>query len=306
MSNRHWSDRFLGSVAGKCILGLIILSTVFLIVNHRPRPAAPLPPIHGVGVITAALDRQVAARGQSLEVFYTLTLRTTEPRTGILLPSRPGSPLMIYHYVTTPTLRYLEENDYGPGGRLRATHTYFVDRATGKCTNLHRQVLSGTWSNSAAIGTRLGFFFSCLDLLDPLELRLTFHSVREWLARGFLRPVNEEIDGHQCYCVDAVEDNLNGTIQIWVDPAIGYMPRRVAVATPQGACEDSIDYSEYKEVASGVWYPMRAEIKGYGGRNGRVDVVNYLVASKVALGKKFSRSQLEPVIPPGTRTITRP
>ena len=63
------------------------------------------------------------------------------------------------------------------------------------------------------------------------------------------------IDGHDCWGVSYTA--VLGSIDyvIWVDPEIGFCPRRIDLVS-KGMVRHSETMREYEEIAKGVWFPM--------------------------------------------------
>ena len=121
---------------------------------------------------------------------------------------------------------------------------------------------NGTHSGSV-LRPWLGAPFAAPGLFDPVLFVLPWGTegprpLYERILSGDVLPEQEEIDGHPCWRVDLTQPRVRHSI--WVDPDVGYCPRRIEIvpAGDEGPMAIKvISYQDYTELAAGIWFPMK-------------------------------------------------
>lgn len=72
-----------------------------------------------------------------------------------------------------------------------------------------------------------------------------------------------EVDGVQCVVVVGTKKNVRPPLQykLYLDPALGYMPRRTEWLVKGKGLEGTTRLLNYQEVAPGKWFPARIEME---------------------------------------------
>jgi hypothetical protein len=231
-------------------LGLIALGGC----AARGRPA--------VETVCAALDRQIKGCGDSLQLRYSIH----EDRA-----DRP--PFDEVRYVRTPQVIFIEFRRFDEESHkeLRATR-YLRDRVTEQakgsefvfeepCTFVHDQPSPITASS----------------VMETAMLCLTDEKVPlyEGVRQGTINEKPELIDGHKCWRIDILGEKLVGEslrpafrnceFTVWVDPDIGFCPRRLDRFYRSSKEADdqhlaSVKFEAYREVAEGIWFPTQQTV----------------------------------------------
>jgi hypothetical protein len=263
---------------------LCLAAAVIGLVTVPPALAKDVPTI---AAISASLTRQKA---QTVEVDYALSRVSTDHASDV----KDGT---VTYYVRTPEAVYLrEQNPLLPGAPVSE---YSYDRGSGEYRSLGRATgrpSSGRISRGLPVGA-----LARQDLCDPIEVSLfpdrTRSTVRldQWVRKGVVCPTKETVDGHACWRVDILNPIRSvKKYQIWVDPAIGFCPRRFSITW--NALTVANAFKDYREVAEGIWYPMTRTFDDPRGGYRMVTRVRL-----IAVGKVFAKDTLIIKFPSGTR-----
>lgn len=250
--------------------------------------------------IAAAMRHQVTA---SIEVKYSL------------------SDSVDYHYTRTPEARSMTLRFLNKGDEQQASYD-FATRETRVLETSKGGAVSGT-----ILSPWLGDPFVSQDVLDPVLLVLPWGAegprpLHEWVPSGEVLSKREDVDGHSCWRIDLVRPaERMDRYSIWVDPNVGFCPRRIEI-TPSGQRGPTvINYRDYRELAGGVWFPMKQvnefpAVSGPEGKNavsstkgGQLNTpvitlgrkATTFVASEASAGKTFSKDSLLVQFPSGTK-----
>ncbi len=146
------------------------------------------------------------------------------------------------------------------------------------------------------------------DVMDPLLFKLFGGRLIDVMKDGILRPRQETIYGHRCWRVDVPKRIVGSEGQtmaysIWLDPAIGWNPRRTVWHLDQKGSTSTGQYifTDYRQIGAGVYFPMRI-INRYGKSPVQGMVMK---AQEAACGKPVSKDEVSIVFPSGTK-VTDP
>jgi hypothetical protein len=79
-----------------------------------------------------------------------------------------------------------------------------------------------------------------------------------WMKYGKVAPRMDSVDGHKCWKMTVTDTGKSGVkrYEFWLDPSIGFNPRRVSCYVKGG--EFFHVYSrEYQQIAEGLWFPKQ-------------------------------------------------
>jgi len=118
----------------------------------------------------------------------------------------------------------------------------------------------------------------------------------------------EPVDGHECWRVEASASGTDGSIvrrcQFWLDPAIGFNPRRIRMDEKWPADDDFtilVDMEDYVEVSKGIWFPRKQTCEHIMNRDGLHISKNIYTVKEIHGDREYKREQLRPIFPPGAR-----
>lgn len=158
--------------------------------------------------------------------------------TGHVDPATDTSNVYIANYTTSAlynriTGRYRELRTHDSGGP-----------AQGKVTYDTWDVLMPMTTVESVVG-----FFASTSLYFMVE-------------HGYLKEQKKEIDGHECWGVAYDEDpGIQGHV-IWVDPKIGFCPRRIDLVL-KNKLRVSKTMRLYRELGQGVWFPKEVVVDDF-------------------------------------------
>ncbi|MCE5199174.1 MAG: hypothetical protein ABFD54_16255 [Armatimonadota bacterium] len=243
--------------------------------------------------LVAALKYQEQESGLSLEVNYRVDA-VGEPKV--------GSGRSEIRYVRTPQSLFLEESQFtftaSGEWKLANTAKYSYDRRTRKYRTIstHAREHAKTY---AQIETTSMTRFAQNTVLDPARFSLVMTPLYDRVSSGEVRPKQEMIDGHACWRIDIAPSDVGCVMvgwSVWLDPEIGYCPRRIAQTNKQDAKTTTkiTTFGDYKLLAGDVWFPMEM-IADYGDGSGLQITVQNATA-----GRDIPQSDLRVDFPSGT------
>ncbi|MDO8588346.1 MAG: hypothetical protein Q7T82_15060 [Armatimonadota bacterium] len=211
--------------------------------------------------IAAALMKQEANAAPSLQVFYTAGYTW-------LCPDACANPQEV-HYIRTPGILFKKVKSGKTAianGKWNSRVRY--DRATGELRRFN-VLLNGRGSGTIyTLDTSFGF--GDAPCPDPIALHLwPVGTLLKLIKQGVVADAQEEIDGHACWRVDIPEMGMDennasktrASWTIWVDPKIGFCPRRASRASKQLETPQLIEFFDYKRIGKGVYFPMRVTVR---------------------------------------------
>ena len=251
--------------------------------------------------LAAALQSQEAACGDSLEVNYTIAPETTKVPSGYADPKTTiGHPITRVHYVRTPDRQFAEEVASEDGKELYSKKQTY-DRATGQSRTLESNPEKSNGYGLIAMGRGL---IGRPELLDPILICSFQQPLQELCAIGSVSSEMELIDGHSCYKINiAPGQGDTESRSIWLDPSVGFCPRRIAVLRADGSPRYTTTFFDYK-TTDGVWFPWRMEIVCTD-VDGSIWNTVHCQAIDLSLGKAFSKDSLAVTFPSGTEVVDR-
>lgn len=193
-------------------------------------------PVPTAQFIAAALRNQASA---SIKVKYSL------------------SDSLTYEYIRTPEALAMTETFLKSGDVTRASYD-FAARENRQLETRRDGTAIGR------VGTWLADPFVNQDLLDPVLFVLPWgmegpRPLYEWVPLGRVLPQQESVDGHPCWRLDLTAPApVMQSYSIWVDPQVGFCPRQIEfVFTDSRRGPTVIKFQDYRELASGIWFPMK-------------------------------------------------
>lgn len=244
-----------------------------------------------IDFLAAALRSQEQAAGKSLQVEYKLvvTKEGEDPAT--------KQPQMTTRYVRTPGRVFIEDKYAGGDTLLR----YSFNRITKEERKASVRRSDGSTVNGA-IGRGAAMpRMTTADTVDTVGFYLVTMSLAEAVKYGSVSPERQPIDGHDCWKVDIPGSKIGlpeglGFL-VWLDPHIAYNPRRVErYSTETQGLGMTFEYTDYREVGNGVWFPMRKIVTTEGSPEKGTSFVQ-----AVSVGQDVSPESVTVSFPPGTR-----
>jgi len=219
-----------------------------------------------VDFIIAALKQQEANCGPSLQVKYTVDW---------LGPVEPGGLHYEARYIRTREIIFKEQKN----GSWRSASPgdcefgcgivkYSYARATTVCRELAADT-SGKWKTGVVTTAPLPSRLMSTPVMDPVLYALSgIGPLVEAIKGGSVRETQEAIEGQQCWRIDIPEkvvsvDGIRMAWVVWVDPGIGYCPRRISLTTIKADTTETMvhDFLEYRSIGNGVYFPMRITVR---------------------------------------------
>jgi|GEM_PF-5978660 len=176
-----------------------------------------------------------------------------------------------------------------------STQTWWYDARTheGRDMLVTPYGISGT---SAIITGQPGPGSIMTKMPDPIKRSLDSQALVEALKRGEVADSQETVDGHACWRVVIPSREVKyERFVVWVDPSIGFLPRRIAFVGDRGRSSFQ-SFTNYKQLRPGVWFPMRMSCWNAGGPEWYVSTVR-----QVHTGGALPKDSLKIVFPSGTR-----
>jgi len=241
--------------------------------------------------ISAALNQQ-QYNTSSIEVNY------TDTQVGL------NGPPAVYCYRRTPRFWYVEEykgdfiNKSSFDRDTKETRSYSLRKENEES----RREIGTIWHDLTGPLSRTNIY-------DPVNLHLNEELLYELIARGQVIG-QENIDGYQCYRIDVSLDSNRPVRQyrVWVDPSIGYCPRRIEGQNDQNYLS-TYTFSNYELYGSNVWMPKSIHtciktnsdqfLKQFGSYSLDFDYV----ATSIKIGNAFTDQDLTVSFPKGIKVL---
>jgi len=234
--------------------------------------------------VAASLRNQETACGASLEVEYTRVAERTDASGNLLERGEKQ-----YRYIRTPNALRADTLVNG-----KVVHQAFQDRAT----KAWREVSIYDSGCVAAEGQGIGEPFLNTEFFETSRYLLEKKPLSEWILKAKVVSPKEMLDGRECLKlhIDNIVSRPTG-FDIWLDPAIGYNPRRIDKIIRPGDVV-TINYEQYEPITNKVWFPKRMVVRSIEPEfRWNIKVVN--TVTKISVGKAYTLEQLRPVIPSG-------
>ena len=247
--------------------------------------------------VAAALLSQEQACGCSLQADYTVTGRSTD-----------GEPVPIWaiRYIRTPEFIYMEDKELNnPDEASATTNKFSYNRNTKDMKIVAVRSRDGTevevgWNlwrgEMGGTATRV----TAWNSLDPLYMLSV--PIYQAVRSGSIADETEVIDGSACWRVDVpgakIGHGQNIAFVIWVDPAIGFCPRRITRMS-QGVLQVGVSFSGYRVLGDGIWFPSKVVIEPADIDDGTVECD--LLDDSVRVGVPVPPADIEITFKPGTK-----
>lgn len=241
---------------------------------------AETPSVPTAEFIAASLQDQEVACGKSLEVNY-------EYR-----EERDAQPCNV-RYVRTPDISFIEFSL--PGGNLVTKASY--DRGRREFQQ-YTSTAGGT--KTGAIKNQIDAPLSSRLVMDTTRYNINGGTIGEVIRHGTVFETTEMIDGHACLRVDVAPSDDRGACSVWVDPQIGFCPRKVEIPR-ENRKSQVIEFSDYKEIANGVWFPGTIDNRFTIPDKGEMHYISRV--KETSVDKPFLQEELTVTFPSGTEVI---
>lgn len=237
--------------------------------------------------LTAALRNQDQLVGDSLQLTYQVSKQKSDGE---------SVPLREIRYVRTPSLLYMEDKC----DKLGSVEISSYNRNDNEARSLGKRLSDGSIVGASTSIEHVSARLTCLNIMETAVLYVLMRPLYEAIAEGTVT-CQESVDQHICWRVDIPANKLgysdDATISIWLDPTVGYCPRRLN--RPKNGSLDvvsafSIDFKEYKDIGNGVWFPSE-QVFHHGG----ADSTTNLTLKSADVGK--AAGDLLVTFPSGTR-----
>lgn len=263
----------------------LMASTACIIASSGLDGAAASP---ATDFMAAALRNQETACGASLEIRYR--------HIGHDVNEGKVAPAVNIHYIRTPDALFVEQELPSNSPEAPSNPKESFDRKTGEYKLLLPDV------NNKSTGMVRGYlhgFFLNQDFVETTQYHLFEGVLWELIERGVVGKEQDQIDGHSCWRIEVLStrDAIDKYV-IWVDPAIGFCPRRVEVYWKTVAPQ-VINFKDYKEISTGVWFPMEHTVDLNTAKGRKLHVVS--IVDKVEVGREIPKSELLVQFPSGTK-----
>jgi len=222
------------------ICGFVVISAILAILaTSGYASSTPTPEF-----VSAALINQEQVR-PILDITYTY--------------GRPGSPEpATFRYVRTPGLLYAQQKS--PGFQITAS----FDRTKREFRAL--QVAGKTGDIAAGeISDQPGQPLCTQSIMETTLYNLYDGPLYQVVAVGSIADQLEEIDGRECWRVESPSEKA-GRIDkyvIWVDPAIGFCPRRLEIRSKQRDSLQVTRFTDYTSSSKDFWFPSKIHYLSY-------------------------------------------
>lgn len=212
-----------------------------------------------------------------------------------------GSEGIRVHYVRTPSVLFREDTNLVSGVVIKAS--YDVDKNEYRSLQTWPQRSEGAGWVTAQLRGALNRQDSVETALFPLYAAepngLSNTVLKTLVSKGSVASAMEDVDGSACWRVEIVDETGTGMKQVaFLDPRIGFCPRRIQFRSSKGELQSSNTFLDYSEVSSGIWFPGRIKTEfaaalGYPSQE--------RVVKAVRCGVEASKQDLIIKFPSGTR-----
>lgn len=240
--------------------------------------------------LAQALVEQEEACGKSLTVSYTFS------QVGSLFPEQ-------CHYVRTPAKSFLQME----GSRI-GTKRCSLDRNSGQSRRL--SIRKEASRPVGEIDDRFAGPLGDRVIPDVVRYPLDLSSLLDLVRRSSVKEARQDIDGRLCWLVETPSAYTpNEQYHIWLDPTIGYCPRRVEI-TRDSVQPQIIDFLDYEDESKGVWFPMEVRnkfefLRVTQGKTTKSSAEMVIHVSEVKINQPVSDEELLVGFPSGTHVYDR-
>jgi hypothetical protein len=273
--------------------------------------------------VAAAMENQEKP-GMSLQVRY-----SWKSSSAVTKPGVRAKMVTDCYYVRTPEAIFLKERvirDSGlspvttPGrfsGSYTATKSY--DRATGEYRELTKFDGSPPQGVTDSIKTHLNMVSRLMVRMnlsyhgtsEDLEQMTRVESVVDYIFGASLYEIvrdgivleKKKIDGHNCWAV--VHDTIPDVQRcvIWVDPDIGFCPRRIDLIMNK-QLRRSQTMRDYRQIGNGVWFPREVVFEAFS-KTGKLHERSTITVDDARLVRVGPKVKLQVTFPPGVDIMHR-
>ena len=148
-----------------------------------------------------------------------------------------------YEYIRTADIQYIRAERNGD-----YSFSYF-DRKR----SIGRRFVSEGGEKSGLISTDIaGMPLNYAGIPDPVLCLLHMGYLVDVVSQGTVSREKKQIDGHDCWQVEINKGDEKYIV--WLDPTIGYCPRRTETSWPDSV--QTCTLLDYKNIGNGIWFPM--------------------------------------------------
>lgn len=269
------------SLGSLVIVLLLAICTVIAYAGSQAEPPS-------AQFIAAALRAQEAGCGRSLDVTYSTTFG----------PARARKTETV-HYIRTPDKLMVET---APTTTRKSKVVY--DRNTSQSDKLLADKVASSdgiarTAYAGRIGDISGTIFQNQDFVETALYHIQEGPLCDVIGRGTVQETREQIDGCQCWRIEVPSTRTAiSKYVVWVDPDVGFCPRQIQILWKDTAPQ-VVRFEDYREVSSGVWFPMRQTVDLPTPDMGLVSVENSVTDVKVDSAVEPERLSVK--YPRGTR-----
>lgn len=298
----------------QCVHSGIVLLLLGVLASYPNAHAAELAKPSS-DFLAAALVNQVQSVGASLQV-----RSFSYPLGG---PTK-GASWYDVEYTRTPSILHVrEKRGVFDSSRLEDRSERSVIQAAFNLETQEFRSLT-TQSDGESVGRiAAGSFGDCFSqgfpIVDPPRFPIGLRPLFERIKLATISDTTEEIDGYKCWRADIVDPDqpvsaaghpVTLTYSVWLDPDIGYAPRRITyrlqetseVGSAPKVVTSTYNFLSYRSISSGAWFPSRVTIVHEGSeQKGWITEV-----TSVSTGASVSADALKIGIPSGTRVFKLP
>lgn len=125
-----------------------------------------------------------------------------------------------------------------------------------------------------------------------------------WIKYGKVADTKEQIEGADCWRLDIIDtgDSDAKQYELWLDPAIGFCPRRVSIKgtnTSLGDFSVVVDSKNYRSIGDGIWFPTEQTVTVNAVKRKMVNSRTLLNSIELHGDKKYTKSDLQLTFDPG-------
>lgn len=288
----------------KKMANIMVISLLALLVVVGARCLASVIPTPEF--MSASLKNQITASGPALQADYIIG------RFGEQTPVANQVRWKV-HYIRTADVAIMDETtehysavkgEWKPTSNTK--HRY--DIVTAEYKTLEMDTLNKRTVGSISHGIS-GSRFAMYNVLETAAYPILGRLLYDALLRGAVVKGKETIDGCDCWQVEFTGKpfgTTSATCLAWLDPAIGFCPRKIQIApiaTPTLPLI-TVHLKQYADIGNSVWFPREMTVQGVKADGSSLTMLVSL--SKVNIGNTPSEAELSVKFPPGTRVVLRP
>lgn len=148
---------------------------------------------------------------------------------------------VVCRYARTPDVLYYEKHS--------STGQLDVQRSFDRASSQLRALYAYGGSVSGEIGNSI---FGVVTMMDIPLCKVQDRFLSDAIAGGLVVGM-ESVDEHPCWKVDS-DQGIAGHYNVWLDPEIGFCPRRLVVSWVKSDAQKIIDFEDYMRLNNDAWF----------------------------------------------------